>query len=258
MRAGGALVPQTRSIMITQIFMATLSGFAVGALLMALYNRRTSPQIAREHWRKLGIYFLIVHAALACAAAGPISMFVFVVLIISLGATELRRASERINMRPRAIRFIIWTTYTVVAAITVLMIPMLSPGSWMYLYLLIAVFDGFSQVVGQLVGRRLLAPGISPGKTIEGAIGGLLAALTVGVVFRDLVWPDPAQALLLAVAICTAGLCGDLAASMVKRRAGIKDFGNALPGQGGVLDRFDSFLAASAVVGPIIYFAGLN
>ena len=242
--------------MITEIFIATISGFTVGALLMALNNRRTTPQIAREQWKKLGVYFLIVHAALACAASGPVSMFIFVVLIITLGASELRRASERVDLRPRGIRFLIWMTYTVVAATTVLMIPMLSPGNWVYLYLLVAVFDGFSQVVGQLVGRRLLAPNISPGKTIEGAIGGLLAAVTVGIIFRDLVWPDPMPALLLAVAICTAGLCGDLAASMVKRRAGIKDFGNALPGQGGVLDRFDSFLAASAVVGPIIYFSG--
>ena len=242
--------------MIAQIFVATTSGFAVGALLMALSNRRTSRQVARERWIKLAVYFLIVHTALACAAAGPVSMFIFVVLIITLGATELRRASERVDTRPRGIRFIIWVTYTVVAATTVLMVPMLSSASWVYLYLLVAVFDGFSQVVGQLVGRRLLAPAISPGKTIEGATGGLIAALTVGIVFRDLVWPEPAHALLLAVAISAAGLCGDLAASLVKRRAGIKDFGGALPGQGGVLDRFDSFLAASAVVGPIIHFTG--
>ncbi len=244
--------------MITQIFVATLSGFAIGAVLMALNNRRTSPQIARESWKKLGVYFLIVHTALACAAAGPVSMFVFVVLIITLAASELRSASERVGNRPRGLRFIIWLTFTVVAATTVLMIPMLSPASWMYLYLLVAVFDGFSQVVGQLVGRRLLAPSISSGKTIEGAVGGLVAALTVGIVFRDLVWPEPLQALLLAAAISAVGLCGDLAASRVKRRAGINDFGTALPGQGGVLDRFDSFLAASAVIGPIIYFAGLQ
>ena len=128
----------------------------------------------------------------------------------------------------------------------------------MVLYLLVAVFDGFSQVIGQLVGRRLLAPGISPGKTVEGAIGGLIAALMVGFVLRDLVWPDPIQALLLAATISFAGLCGDLAASLVKRRAEIKDFGTILPGQGGILDRFDSFLVASAVVAPIIYYSGIT
>ena len=239
--------------MITQIFGATLSGFAVGASLMALSNRRLSPPVAREHWKKLAVYFLIVHTTLAFAAAGPVTMFVFVVFIITLSAAELRRASELLDAGPGRVRFVVWIIFTVAAATTVLMVPMLSSASWVYLYLLVAVFDGFSQVVGQLVGRRLLAPGISPGKTVEGAIGGLFAAVTVAIVFRDLVLTDAMHALLLAVAICAAGLCGDLAASWVKRQAGIKDFGAALPGQGGVLDRFDSFLAASAIIGPVIY-----
>lgn len=256
MHSSGAMVPIERTLMIAQIFSATLSGFAVGALLMALSNRTKSPQVAREHWKKMGVYFLIVHTALACAAAGPISMFAFVVLIITLGASELRRACEGTDLGAGGYRFVVWVTYTVVAAITVVMVPMLSSASWVYLYLLVAVFDGFSQVVGQLVGRRLLAPRISPGKTVEGAIGGLVAALTVGLIFSELVWPRPVHALLLATAISTAGLGGDLAASWVKRRAGIKDYGSALPGQGGILDRFDSFLAASAIIGPIIVFAG--
>ena len=234
-----------------------MSGFAVGALLMALSNRRRSPQVAREHWKKLGVYFVIVHTALACAAAGPVSMFAFVVLIITLGASELQRAFESMEFGAGGYRFVVWVTYTVVAAITVLMVPMLSSASWVYLYLLVAVFDGFSQVVGQLIGRRRLAPRISPGKTVGGAIGGLVAALTVGLIFGELVWPRPVHALLLATAISIAGLGGDLAASWVKRRAGIKDYGSALPGQGGILDRFDSFLAASAIIGPIIYFAGV-
>ncbi len=244
--------------MIAQIFVTTVLGFVVGALLMAISNRKSSRHVARERWKKLGVYFLIVHTALASAAAGPITLFIFVILIITLGASELRNASERVDLRPRGIRYIIWTVFTVVSATTVLMIPMLAPTTWMVLYLLVAAFDGFSQVVGQLVGRRLLAPGISPGKTIEGAIGGLIAALVLGLVLRELVWPDPIQALLLAAAISFAGLCGDLAASLVKRRAGIKDFGTVLPGQGGILDRFDSFLVASAVVAPIIYHLGIT
>ena len=245
-------------MMIAKIFIATLTGLAIGALLMALGNRKTSAPVARERWKKLLVYFLIVHAALACAASGSVTMFVFVVLIVTLGATELRRASALPEFGPDRYRIVTWLTFTVAASATVIMVPLLSAASWMYLYLLVAVFDGFSQVVGQLMGRRALAPRLSPGKTVEGAIGGLVATLLVGLLFRELVWPDPFAALVLALSIAAAGLSGDLAASWVKRRAGIKDYGTALPGQGGFLDRFDSFLATSAIVGPIIYIAGLT
>ena len=243
--------------MIEKIFITTLSGFALGSLLMALSNRKIPAQVARERWKKLVVYFLIVHTALACAAGGSISMFIFVVVIVTLAAFELRRASAPPAFGPGRYRIVTWLTFTVIAAVALAMVPMLSSASWIYLYLLVAVFDGFSQVVGQLLGRHPLAPRLSPGKTVEGTIGGLVAALLVGLLFRELVWPDPGAALLLATAIAAAGLSGDLAASWVKRRAGIKDYGAALPGQGGILDRFDSFLAASALVGPIIYFAGL-
>lgn len=242
--------------MIARIFIATLSGLALGAVLMALGNRRVPPAVARERWKKLVVYFLIVHVALACAALGPISMFVFVVLVITLAASELRRASSPAVLGKAGRRFVIWLVFTMAAATTVVMVPMLSSECWLYLYLLIAVFDGFSQVVGQLIGRHRLAPRLSPGKTVEGAVGGLIATLLVGYFFRELVWPEPLAALLLALAVAVAGLAGDLAASWIKRQAGIKDFGAVLPGQGGILDRFDSFLAASAIVGPIMQFAG--
>ena len=73
-----------------------------------------------------------------------------------------------------------------------------------------------------------------------------------------LAWPDPAAALLLSLAIAATGLAGDLLASWVKRRAGIKDFGRLLPGQGGVLDRYDSFLAVSAIIGPILHVVAVR
>jgi phosphatidate cytidylyltransferase len=244
--------------MITKIPIVTLAGFVVGALLMVLSNQTISAQVARERWKKLAVYFLIVHLAVACAAAGTATIFLFVVLIVVTGAFELGRASAYPGFGSHRNIMFTWFIYAMVAAATVATTLMLSPTEWLLVYLLVATFDGMSQVVGQLLGRHLLAPRISPGKTVEGAIGGLAATLVVGIIFRELVWPHAGAALLLAASISLAGLTGDLAASWVKRKAGIKDYGTKLPGQGGVLDRFDSFLAASTVVGPVIYFVGLT
>ncbi|MFQ6006211.1 MAG: phosphatidate cytidylyltransferase [Woeseia sp.] len=241
--------------MIEKIFVTILVGFAAGVSLMALGNRGMPVQVASERWKKLVVYFLVVLTALASAAGGHFSMFVFVALIVTLGAIELRRAAPYFRVETSRQGTVIWLVFATVSITAIALTPILSSAGWVYLYLLVAVFDGFSQVVGQLIGRRKLAPRISPGKTVEGAIGGLLATVIVGLWFRELLWPNPRAALLLAVAIAVAGLCGDLAASWVKRRAGIKDFGDILPGQGGVLDRFDSFLAASAIIGPVIYLA---
>lgn len=244
--------------MIQQVFAATLFGFTLAAVLMALGNRGIRPGIARDRWKKLAVYFLIVHATLACAAAGRITTFILLIVIIAFGASEIRRALAMTATAKAAPRYLVWSVYVIVAATALLMVPLLPSASWVYLYLLVAMFDGFSQVVGQLVGRRPLAPGISPAKTIEGAVGGLIAAIAAGLVFRDLVWAHPLQASVLGLAISAAGLCGDLAASMVKRRAGLKNFGQTLPGHGGVLDRFDSFLVAAALIGPIIYLSGVR
>lgn len=107
--------------------------------------------------------------------------------------------------------------------------------------------------VGSSLGRRPLAPVLSPDKTVEGAIGGLaLAAIVVPVAARLLPDVGPAAmplVLLIAFAlvVAAAGQLGDLFESLVKRWAGVKDTGVFLPGQGGVLDRIDSALFALPV-----------
>jgi len=111
--------------------------------------------------------------------------------------------------------------------------------------------DTFGYGVGKLWGRRLLAPRISPGKTWEGALGGLVGALLVAVVWQRwvvdfLAWP---HMLVLGFLCGTVGPLGDLAESQLKRAAGVKDSGTLLPGHGGVLDRFDALL----VVAPLAY-----
>ncbi len=109
-------------------------------------------------------------------------------------------------------------------------------------------------VVGNVFGRRKLAPKFSPGKTWEGAIGGFLAALLVTALW-SLLRLDQLRFDLLLVAALTAIVAqlGDLLESVIKRGAGVKDSSNLLPGHGGFFDRMDSMLLATPV-----YVAGLQ
>lgn len=100
---------------------------------------------------------------------------------------------------------------------------------------------------GRAFGRHKLAPQVSPGKTWEGLLGGLLLALLVGGAGAWwFAWPLPAL-LALVTAATLASVVGDLTESLFKRRAGVKDSSSLLPGHGGVLDRLDSLLAAAPV-----------
>jgi phosphatidate cytidylyltransferase len=101
-------------------------------------------------------------------------------------------------------------------------------------------------VVGRSIGSRPMAASISPSKTIEGFIGGLIAALIVGaIVGKELTpWGGMRHGLVLGLIVGLAAPAGDLFESMIKRDLGVKDSGMALPGHGGLLDRFDSVLVA--------------
>lgn len=100
--------------------------------------------------------------------------------------------------------------------------------------------DTLAYFCGRFFGRIKLAPLVSPGKTVEGALAGLLGSAAVGWLAHGAVGLSGAQGTLFGLAVGLAGLLGDLFESMMKRAAGVKDSGRLLPGHGGVLDRFDS------------------
>jgi phosphatidate cytidylyltransferase len=111
-------------------------------------------------------------------------------------------------------------------------------------------------LVGSMIGRHKLAPSISPGKTWEGVVGGLLLSALVAflpVHFAQEyfpLWLTPLRAVCLAFPIGIAAIASDLSESAFKRRAGVKDSGRCIPGIGGALDLADSLLLA----GPVAYY----
>lgn len=118
--------------------------------------------------------------------------------------------------------------------------------------------DTAAYFVGRAVGRRKLLPAVSPGKTVEGAVGGLAAAVAIGAAYVHWVLVPVAQLtlrpealVLLALVVSAAAQLGDLAESLIKREAGVKDSSHLVPGHGGVLDRLDALLFTL----PVTYLA---
>ena len=116
--------------------------------------------------------------------------------------------------------------------------------------------DTFAYFVGRAWGTRKLIPRVSPGKTVQGAVGAVVGSMLVSVLYALLLNQFPTyrlglgEALLFGLAISIAAQVGDLVESLMKRDAGVKDSGTLLPGHGGALDRFDSLLFTL----PVAYF----
>lgn len=118
------------------------------------------------------------------------------------------------------------------------------------LMLVVCGMDTAAYGFGKAFGRRKLCPSISPGKTVEGAIAGLLAALAITAAAGHWLGLPLYHGVILGLSLGVVGQLGDLFESMLKRRAGVKDSGAVLPGHGGILDRFDSLLFTA----PLAYF----
>ena len=124
---------------------------------------------------------------------------------------------------------------------------------WMYLVVFCTFgSDTFAYFIGKAIGRHKLAPLISPGKTWEGAIGGLFGSVIVGLLFTlstsVQLQISYGEAVILGLLISVSGQIGDLAESMLKRRKGVKESGTLMPGHGGLLDRMDSIVFAGLAV----------
>ena len=126
----------------------------------------------------------------------------------------------------------------------------------LYVCFIVWAADSGAYFTGKSLGKRKMAPNVSPNKTIEGLIGGILTALLVGwgtAKWFDIEFSSAAAFIAITLVTVVISVLGDLVESMFKRVSGIKDSSNIIPGHGGVLDRIDSLTAAFPVFA-LLYF----
>jgi phosphatidate cytidylyltransferase len=129
------------------------------------------------------------------------------------------------------------------------------------LVLCAVAYDVAGYFVGSRMGHRPLMPDVSPNKTLEGLAGGMAASVVMGIIIAIVglhPWNDLGHGLLLGIVVAVFAPLGDLVESMLKRDLGLKDFGNILPGHGGVLDRFDAMLFCLPAVYYLVVALGVT
>jgi phosphatidate cytidylyltransferase len=220
--------------------------FVIGGLAIAVINLRSGAAGSTERWTKFAVYFLIVHLVIAAILAGG-AFVALAAAILGLGLHELVRAATTSAAGPLRTLAAVLPVYAAVGFAFIRFASGTSSSMVLFVYVVVLTFDGFCQVTGELLGRHKLAPRVSPGKTVEGLAGGLVMALVTALPLAPWVGLGRANALALALLAATSALAGDLAASYLKRTCGVKDYAAWIPGHGGVLDRFDSFIAAGSV-----------
>lgn len=210
--------------------------FALAAIASAVKIFRTGDKaFARELITKYIVYSAIVALMSYVIMADNFTISLAAILVITvISGIELYAAVKNL---PAGWLWLIG--YMAVAASAIMVFTKLHYTLLLMAYLFVVVFDGMSQTGGQLFGKRKLAPDLSPNKTWEGLISGILFA-SAALAFTSSA--TIGTAIQYCIIFSVLALAGDLAGSKIKRLAGLKDFGKTLPGHGGVLDRFDSFL----------------
>jgi phosphatidate cytidylyltransferase len=232
------------------LFIVAAIHFVLGGLGIFIVNRKLDHSGRKMNWLKYFVYLIVFIIILVSILVNKNVFAGLVVIIFAGGLFEILRlgkGSTNIPVRGRIV-FMSLLAFSLLAFFFFLFV-LLPPTIISYTYIIVIVFDGASQISGQIAGKRKIMPVISPGKTWEGLIGGTISAVVTSLVLNRYVGFSALSSLSFGLMVCFASFAGDMAASSFKRAFGAKDFGTMLPGQGGVLDRFDSFISTGAAVG---------
>ncbi|TGE31211.1 phosphatidate cytidylyltransferase [Desulfosporosinus sp. Sb-LF] len=227
--------------------------FLVAALtLLALWEfLKIGEHMGMRAWHKLTMLFAGVWL-ISLFMGGKEWMFPVLVLWLLIGFGRLALTYPK-TLLPEASFNLLSVLYTVVMLSHLYLLRQLPRGlEWTFLTIfLVWATDTGAYLIGRQYGRHLLAPQVSPKKTVEGSLGGLLFSIVVAFLFwRQVGGISWVAYIVLGIVIGISAQVGDLFESALKRSAGVKDSGKLIPGHGGVLDRFDSLIFAL----PVVYY----
>jgi phosphatidate cytidylyltransferase len=185
---------------------------------------------------------------LTCVAAGLFAylIYLYFVAVFMRGKLKFSKITEAFSA----------VLYIVLSFTSISVLRYIKNGIWSLVIILVAAWgsDVFAYFSGMLFGKHKLIPEISPKKTVEGSIGGIVSATLLMLLYGFIVTKatsleaDYVVLLISGAVLSAASQVGDLIASLIKRENGVKDYGKIFPGHGGVMDRFDSVLSISTVL----------
>lgn len=242
--------------MIKVIYYIILAYFFLGAVGFIFINRKKEQSIARNNWVKFLTYFIIINVLFFCIIQGTVFFRSAAIIIIISGCLELSRLYVKSGYVHKQV-FYLSLLFFLIISVGFFIFSGMEKELVLYVFLILSIFDSFSQISGQLWGKRKLMPTISPNKTWGGLAGGTLIALISGLLLKNLLYISSIEAIALTVNIILSAFVGDMASSFYKRQYKVKDFSNLIPGHGGFLDRFDSLIASGAWIALLTFIANL-
>lgn len=233
--------------MISTIYIILAVYFLLGFIGLFFINRKKENHESRKSWIKTIVYFIVINIVCLSIIINPLAFRCLAVLIIILGFYELFKLFRESGYEQKYLFLYSILVFTAFSSAFFYFSGM-EKELIFFSFAILSIFDSFSQITGQLWGRRKIFPKISPNKTVEGFIGGTIIAVLSGFLIKGLIDSPPAKTIILAAGVALFAFIGDSLASFYKRKHNVKDFSNLIPETGGFLDRFDSLIAGGAWV----------
>ena len=253
-------------VLVPVLFLADTVALPIGVALFALiaaYEILHCVGLHKNLWLSFPMYLMsgaypFVLRYMEGDGLALMPLFVCVPLLTTLAVAVFSHG--KVDIRDASSGYVLWVYSFVGFMSLIYMHDMIAGGQYFYLLAFIGAWitDIFAYFTGVLLGKHKLIPDVSPKKTVEGAVGGVvfcaLSFVGFGLLYNTLWVAEGASKLslvmmaVIGVLVSMVSQIGDLSLSLLKRKYGIKDFGKIFPGHGGVMDRFDSVLAVSIML----------